>query len=168
MIYLITGFFVWLLVLKKGVYPDTISARFKWLHAGILFSVMVDAWSELKVFSWLIRHISEISACLSEQQNTIGKPLVGLAKIVAATTGVPLIFVCCDMARRQRRILKWYFILWPISFLAACYTAISQMKDQISTVAIWIGSVIGIGMFIMSIAFYLPEKNKNIIFSDQK
>ena len=117
LLYCSIGFIIWRLVLKKSAYPDIVQRHLTWSHAIILYYVLVNAVGALDNLVWLIRNHLEIIACFNLQSNVIGSPSIATAMIIGSLAGTPLFLICNQMAKRQRSILKWYFVLWPVSFL---------------------------------------------------
>jgi hypothetical protein len=162
---IIIGSIVWHLILRRGAYPKQIPVYLKWLHAVILYYVLIYSWSELISLAWLVLHPDQISLCLASQPNSIGKPLVGITKVIESLTGPALLLICSLMAKRREKALRWYFIFWPITFFASLYTAIMRLESQLPINLVILGVVISIGIFILSLAFYISARIRSIIFT---
>ena len=147
---------VWRLILRASAYPEFIPTRTKRVHAFVIFYVFVGGCSGLNQLLWLLTHSQ--SHIWSSQSLVTAYILEGLA-------GGCLMFVSTGMARRQKSMLRWYFLLWPVTFLSQSYVASVLEQGVIRSQSIVIGTVLAVGFGIMTLAFYLFRSSK-IIFEE--
>jgi len=152
--YFILGYIVWLLVLKKSAYADSVPKRFKWMHAAILYYVMLNGWFALDGVGWLFRHASQVRECLASQPNALGPSSIGIMMLITSLAGPPLLLVCHKMGRRRHAALRWFFVLWPITFFSSNYVAIVHARGIYPSSSALFAACMSTGMFLISILFY--------------
>ena len=165
-IYALMGRMLWRLILKKSAYPEYVPMRVKWMHALVLFYVLVSVWDTSFQLSWMLHHPDQILNCLNSQPNTLGQPSVGVATLLQIAAAFPLFFICYKMARREKKMLKWFFLLWPILFMSEIYVATIHEQGRIRAGSIVIGTILSTIFSFAMIAFYL-QRSSQILFEDQ-
>jgi hypothetical protein len=166
MIYAFMGRMLWKLILKKSAYPESVPTRVKWMHALILFYVLTSVWDASFQLFWLLHYPAEIINCLTSQPNLMGQPSVGAAVLLQITAAFPLFFICSKMARRETKMLKWFFLLWPILFMSETYVAIIHQQGHIRTGSIVIGTILATIFGFAAMIFYLLHSSK-VLFKEQ-
>jgi hypothetical protein len=137
------------------------------MHAFVLFYVLVSVWDTSFQLSWMLHHPDQILNCLNSQPNTLGQPSVGVAMLLQIAAAFPLFFICYKMARREMKMLKWFYLLWPILSMSEIYVATIREQGRIHTGAMVIGTILIIMFRFAMIVFYLQRSTK-ILFEDQK
>jgi hypothetical protein len=144
------GKMVWRLILKKSAYPDHITKGVKVTHAIILFYVLMYGWSGF--YSLMSAFVHPFST--TWETSGFGGAFVGPVLVLDGVAGTILLFVCSAMAKRQCRALKWFFVLWPITFFSSGYVAVVREQSYQPMQTILIGMIFPILIFAMIIAFY--------------
>ena len=153
---LLSASLVWRLILRATAYPDFIPTRIKIIHALVLFYVLLYGWSGLNQLVWLLFH---------SQSSIWSRPPLLAAHVFEGLAGACLLFVCSGMAKRQKMMLRWFFLLWPVTFFSSSYVAIIVEQGVVRSQTIVVGMVLCVGIFIMTLAFYLRPSTK-IIFEE--
>jgi hypothetical protein len=117
-------------------------------------------------FAWLLHYPAEIINCLTSQPNLLGQSSVGIALLLQIIAAFPLVFVCTKIAARKGKMLKWFFLLWPILFMSENYVAIIREQGHIRKEAIVIGTILLTIFDFAMMAFYLQRSSK-ILFEEQ-
>jgi hypothetical protein len=163
--YLICAIQIWLLVFKKPAYSET-PLHLKWIHALVLFYVIKNAfYSFFAIFLWLCSNPRQFINCLQSQPNQIGDMSLGIAGVIAGFTGIFLMAICYQMAKRDLKSKKWYFLLWPLNFITLHYITICRQESQ-HMIPIIVESVFLFCIFVFTISFYLQNSTK--IFFNEK
>jgi hypothetical protein len=157
------GKMLWRLILKKSAYPEHIPTKLKVTHAIILFYVLIAG---LSGFYSLLSDIIHPTPTTWETDSPVGA-FIGPAIVLYGVAGTALLFVCSNMAKRQRKALKWFFVLWPITTFSSSYIAAVREQGHLPMQAIYFGAVFSIVIFAMTIVFYLRRSTK-IIFDEIK
>jgi hypothetical protein len=152
----LSAILVWRLVLRASAYPAFIPTRTKIIHALILFYVLFAGWSGLDQCLWLLTH---------SQSSIWSTPPLVAAHVLEGLSGVGLLFVCSGMAKRRKKMVRWYFLLWPILFFSQSFIAVNLEHGIVHRQAIFIGMAMLSGIFILTLAFYILPSAK-IIFGD--
>jgi hypothetical protein len=147
---------IWQLVLRTSAYPHSVPSRLKIIHALIILFVTVYAWSGVSQFIWHLLHIH--SGDWSSPILMFGFSCWGMA-------GGCLLFVCYGMAIRIKSTIRWFFVLWPVTFLSYGLVIGVRFKEAARTDDFVQGGILWIGIFILTLAFYLPRFRK-LIFEE--
>jgi len=113
---------------------------------------------------WLIRNRSELIASLYPSSGATSSLIVGIICITASSSGLVLAFICEKMAKRQKAVLKWYFVVWPINFISEMSIGISSVFEKYPTWLIVFLAVTFFGIFLASILFYLNSSVTKALF----
>ena len=151
---LIIGFFfgkmLWRLVLKRSAYPETIPTKLKVAHAVILFYVLIFGWSGFYSLLTAIFHPSPTTW----QADSTGGAFIGPTLVLYGLAGTALLFVCSGLAKREQRVLKYFFVLWPLTNLCSSYIAVIREQNYLPAQAIYFGVVFTFLIFAATIIFY--------------
>jgi hypothetical protein len=128
-----------------------------------LFYVSIAGWSG---FYSLINAIIRPSPT-TWKTDTLGGAFIGPALVLYGVAGTALLFVCSNMAKRQRKVLKWFFVLWTLTTFSSSYIAVVREQGHLPMQAIYFGAVFSIFIFAMTIIFYLRRSAK-VIFDEIK
>jgi len=162
---LISARLVWRLVLKKDAYPQDIPLWIKVVHSVILFSVIMYCWSGIYLFVWLVLHFKQVVDCFDSKPNALGTPFMGLAMLGNGISSIFLLFICIMMAKRQGKVLGWFFLLWPIGFLCSIYTAANrELKVNPSSLVLMSAALISF-LFLLSLLFYSIKITRSKLFA---
>lgn len=149
---------IWRNVLRPGAYPESIPLHIKWIHGLVLFYVVKLSFdSYVFDFMWLILHPHEFILCLSGDPNKIGSPIIGMVALLRGVAGTVLMRICFQMARRQKAVLTWYMILWPVHILCMSYMEyyLDVRPGNFKTMEIVVGVMIIALPSIFSVLFYV-------------
>jgi hypothetical protein len=163
----IFGQAAWSSILKRGVYPLSVKWYLKWFHAFTLYFMLIYALCAFSELLWLINYRSELIDCFHSHSKVILGPVTGVTHIVSCASGLTLPFICDQMAKRRREVLRWFFVVWPINFLSVVYIIITSTSGKYPTWSIALLIVMLCGIFLASILFYLNASVINALFKLQ-
>jgi hypothetical protein len=166
LLYGFLGSIVWRAVLGRSAYSDTVKPVLRWLHAILLFYVLINAVSTLNGVVWLLHNYMDVIACFNSKPSLIGSPLIGAAMVIGSLSGTALLWVCSEMIKRKRNVLGWYFVLWPINFLCYTYIAMDSIVGKYSVFTVFLAGSMWFGLFAISIVFYLNKTIVEIFFEN--
>jgi len=164
-IFLIFAQTTWKSILKNGAYPQSVKWYLKWLHALILCWLMVFTLCALSDLFWLIHYRSEvIDSFISNSKTPLFDPVSNILRIVFTVSGLTLPFVCNQMTKCNVTVLKWYFLLWPISFLSSMYVVITSLSKLYPAGPMEFLTAVLCLMFLVSILFYSNDWVRGSLF----
>ena len=152
---------IWGKILKKSAYPAYIPTRIKLFHAVILLYVLLNGLSDF----WSLLSVIFRPQLLTEIGGVPNGYLVDTAYVTNGVTGTILLFVCSRMAKREKEALKWYFILWPTSFLASVYLMSPLNMEHYPIQVLLLTGALSTVLFILTVIFYLLPSTR-VIWSD--
>jgi hypothetical protein len=153
----------WRGILKKSAYPDSVPTRIKVLHAVVLSYVMMNVWSAV----WSLLLVIFRPSILSEMGLPSDRLLVDFAYVSMGVAGTIVLFVCSRMVRRERQALKWYLILWPLSFISSMYLLRPLNVKHYQGDVLWVTGIFLSLIFAMTVTFYFLPSTR-VIWLDRK
>ena len=164
----ILGRGIWRPIFSTPSYPDSIPLTLKRTHALILCLISMIGLFSFGELVWLLFHPSQILASFASERNIIGSPLVGALTVSFGLFGSCLVPVLLRLAERRTWALKWYFVLWPLTYISASAMVITHHKDDAvvsSTVDVLSSALTMLFptvIFILTLAFYSTKSAESL------
>jgi hypothetical protein len=164
----VTTLIVWVLILRRGAYPASITMKIKLSHALLLLIISFEARLAWDSLWWFIVNSHELSSVAAFRSTKLGSPIAGLVELVFALLAVPLFIVCLHMAVRNRRSLKPFLVIWTVMFSASVYRFIADPNGERQAHVVVITILLWSAFFIVSVIFYSRKRVLGEIFVDRR
>ena len=155
---------VWRSILKEGAYPQSIDRRLKVFHAlalcylGLYFGLAV-----LNVLR-VLQDLPVFLGYFSSQSDP--DPTLGAIFVASCVSGLFLPKICDEMAKRKRKALKWFFVVWPICFLTTTFTIVPLILAAKTTFS-FVEVLLMLIMFFATIVFYARGSVRKVLFEQE-